>query len=120
MLTTVITALIYLCIFAIVVYLVIYVLGVIGVPIPPKVIQLVWVIVALIAILWLVNMVVGGGGLKLGKLTGLVGTAEARPRVTVTAPTDRTNAEIICPWVTGSVAYDWPQARQKMMLGQCP
>jgi len=66
MLTSVITFLIYLCIFAIVIYLVIYVLGVIGVPIPPKVLQLIWVIVALIAVLWLVQMVTSGGSFKLG------------------------------------------------------
>lgn len=45
---------------------------------------------------------------------------EARPRVYVTAPTSRTNAEIICPWVTGSVSPTWPQAQQAMMLGVCP
>ena len=71
MLTTVITALIYICLFALVVYLVVWVLrDVVGLPIPPKVIQIIWVIVALIAILWLVQMVLGGGGgLKLGRLT---------------------------------------------------
>jgi hypothetical protein len=62
MLTSVITFLIWICALAIVIYLVIYVLrDVIGLPIPPKVIQLIWVIVALIAILWLVQMVLGGG-----------------------------------------------------------
>jgi len=67
MLASVITFLIYLCLLAIVVYLVIWVLrDVIGLPIPEKVIQLLWVIVALIAILFLVNMVMGGGTLKLG------------------------------------------------------
>jgi hypothetical protein len=66
MLTSVITFLIYICILAIVIYLVIFVLrDVIGLPIPAKVIQLLWVIVALIAILWLVQMVLGGGGFHL-------------------------------------------------------
>jgi hypothetical protein len=71
MLTSVITFLIWICVLAIVIYLVIYVLrDVIGLPIPAKVIQLLWVIVALIAILWLVQMVLGGsGGFKLGRLT---------------------------------------------------
>jgi hypothetical protein len=65
MLTSVITFLIYICVLAIVIYLVIYVLrDVIGLPIPPKVIQLLWVIVALIAILWLVQMVLGGGSFR--------------------------------------------------------
>lgn len=63
MLASVITFLIYLCLLAIVIYLVIWVLtDVIGLPIPPKVVQLLWVIVALVAILWLVQMVLGGGG----------------------------------------------------------
>ena len=63
MLASVITFLIYLCILALVLYLVIWVVrDVIGVPIPAKVIQLLWVIVALIVILWLVQMVLGGGG----------------------------------------------------------
>ena len=65
MIASVITLLIYICILAIVVYLIIWVLGIIGVPIPAKVVQLLWVIVALIAILMLVNMVLGGGGFRL-------------------------------------------------------
>jgi len=72
MLASVITFLIYLCLLAIVIYIVIWVLrDVIGLPIPEKVIQLLWVIVALIAILWLVQMVVGGGGsFRLPHLSG--------------------------------------------------
>ncbi len=66
MLASVITFLIYLCLLAIVIYLVIWVLrDVIGLPIPEKVVQLLWVIVALIAILWLVQMVMGGGSFRL-------------------------------------------------------
>jgi len=66
MLTSVITFLIYVCILALVVYLIIWVLrDVIGLPIPEKVIQILWVIVALIVILWLVQMVLGGGGFRL-------------------------------------------------------
>ena len=68
MIASIITLLIYVVILAIVVYLVIWVLGIIGVPIPEKVIQLLWVIVALVAILMLVNMVMGGG---LGHLPAL-------------------------------------------------
>jgi hypothetical protein len=68
MLASVITFLIYICILAIVIYLVIWVLrDVVGLPIPEKVVQLLWVIVALIAILWLVQMVLGGGGLHFPK-----------------------------------------------------
>jgi hypothetical protein len=62
MLTSVITFLIYLCLLAIVIYIVIWVVrDVIGVPIPERVIQLLWVIVALIVILWLVQLIAGGG-----------------------------------------------------------
>lgn len=63
MLASVITFLIYVCVLALVIYLVIWVLrDVIGLPIPAKVIQILWVIVALIVILWLVQMVLGGAG----------------------------------------------------------
>jgi len=63
MLTTVITMLIYVCIVALVFYLVIWVLrDIIGLPIPAKVIQILWVIFALIVILALVNMLTGLGG----------------------------------------------------------
>ena len=66
MLATVITGLIYICLLAIVIYLVIWVLrDVVGLPIPERVIQILWVIVALIAILWLVQLVVGGGNFRL-------------------------------------------------------
>jgi len=69
MLASVITFLIYICLLAIVIYLVIWVLrDIVGLPIPEKVIQLLWVIVALIAILWLVQMVLGGGGFHLPAL----------------------------------------------------
>jgi uncharacterized membrane protein len=61
MIASVITFLIYVCLLAIVIYLVIWVLrDIVGLPIPDKVIQLLWVIVALIAILWLVQMVLSG------------------------------------------------------------
>ena len=63
MLATVITFLIYVCVLALVIYLVLWVLrDVIGLPIPAKVVQILWVIVALIVILWLVQMVLGAGG----------------------------------------------------------
>ena len=63
MLASVITFLIYVCVLALVIYLIIWVLrDVIGLPIPAKVIQILWVIVALIVILWLVQMVLGAGG----------------------------------------------------------
>lgn len=68
MLASVISLLVYLCLLAIVIYLVIWVVrDVIGLPIPDKVIQLLWVIVALVAILWIVQMV-GGGSFRLPAL----------------------------------------------------
>lgn len=70
MLASIITFLIYVCLLAIVIYLIIWVLrDVLGLPLPEKVVQLLWVIVALIAILYLVQLVVGGGNsLRLPKL----------------------------------------------------
>lgn len=66
MLASVITFLIYICILALIVYLVLWVLtDVCGIPIPAKVIQILWVIVALIVILWLVEMVMGAGGASM-------------------------------------------------------
>lgn len=57
MLETVISFLITLCIFAIVVYIVLWVLGAIGIAVPPKIVQLFWVIVLLVAILMLAKMI---------------------------------------------------------------
>ncbi len=70
MIESVIYALIYICVIALVFYLVIWVLrDVVGLPIPGKVIQILWVIFALIVILFLVQLVLGAGGgrhLRLG------------------------------------------------------
>ena len=69
MITTVITALIYICLLALVVYLVIWVLrDVIGITLPEQVIKILWVIVGLIVLLVLVQAFLGGGGLSLPKL----------------------------------------------------
>lgn len=46
--------------------------------------------------------------------------AIALTKVKISAPVHRPNAEIICPWVSASVAWDWPAAQQAMMLGVCP
>jgi hypothetical protein len=57
MLESVILFLIYICVVAIVIYLVIWVLrDILGLPLPAKVIQILWVIFALIAILFLVRL----------------------------------------------------------------
>lgn len=56
MIESVISLLITLCVLAIAVYLVIWVLGAIGIVIPQKIVQLLWVIVILVAILFLFKM----------------------------------------------------------------
>ena len=62
MIEAIIMMLIYVCVIALVFYLVIWVLtNVVGVPIPAKVIQIIWVIFALIVILLLWRALVGGG-----------------------------------------------------------
>jgi hypothetical protein len=71
MLVAIITALIYLCVLVLVVYLIFWVLGQIGINLPPQVIKIVWVVVALIAILVLVQNVLPSMGLKFGRLTEL-------------------------------------------------
>ena len=69
MIETVISLLIYVCVIALVFYLVIWVLtNVVGVPIPAKVIQILWVIFALIVIL-LLWRAFAAGGLGLPKLS---------------------------------------------------
>jgi hypothetical protein len=73
MLESVIYALIYICLLAIVVYLVIWVLtSVVNVPIPPKIIQLIWVIFALVCILILVRLFLGSGAKIFGALLPLL------------------------------------------------
>ena len=62
MIESVITLLIYVCVLALVVYLIIYVLGVVGIALPPKAIQIIWVIVMLVVILLIVRLVLPGIG----------------------------------------------------------
>jgi len=53
MIESVIIALIYLCVIIAVVWLVIWVLGQLGIPIPAMVMKIIWVIVVLLALLYL-------------------------------------------------------------------
>lgn len=62
MIEAIITLLIYAAVLAIIIYIVIYALGVIGVPLPGKVIQLVWLIFGLLVLLWAFRAL---GGLHL-------------------------------------------------------
>lgn len=61
MIETLITLLIYICILVAVVYLVLWVIASIGVPLPGQVIKIIWIIVALLVILWLVRSLPGLG-----------------------------------------------------------
>ena len=66
MVESVILLLIYICLVVGVAFLVLWVLGQIGVPLPPQVVKIFWVVVALIVILLLYRMispVIGGGHL---------------------------------------------------------
>lgn len=66
MIEAIIIALIWICIAALVLWLVIYVLRtVIGWQVPTKIEQIVWVIFALIALLWLLRAVLPGFGVAL-------------------------------------------------------
>jgi hypothetical protein len=69
MVEAVIYALIYICLLALVIYLVIWVLQTIaGIALPPKVIQIVWIIFALICILVLVRLLLPHSGRLLGAM----------------------------------------------------
>lgn len=64
MIASVITFLIYICIFALIVYLILWILrDIVGLPIPEKVVQILWVIVALVCIGWLCQLFLGGGSI---------------------------------------------------------
>jgi hypothetical protein len=56
---------------ALVIYLILWVLGsVIGVALPAKVVQIIWVIFALVCILILVQLVLPRAGFHIGRLSG--------------------------------------------------
>lgn len=63
MIESVITLLIYVCVLALVIYLVIWVLGQIGVSLPSQVVKIIWIIVALIVLLWFARVLLSSGGL---------------------------------------------------------
>ena len=65
MLTAAVYLLIQVLVIALVIYLILFVLtSVIGVPIPPKVVQIIWVIFGLIVILLLINFITGGAAYR--------------------------------------------------------
>jgi hypothetical protein len=59
MVDAVIYALITICVIVLVIWLIIWVLGQIGVPLPPQVMKVIWVIVALVCILVLWHLLSG-------------------------------------------------------------
>lgn len=66
MIEAILIALIYICVAALIIWLVIYVLQtVVGWQIPAKVVQIVWVIFALLAVLWLLRAILPGIGVSL-------------------------------------------------------
>lgn len=75
MIESIITLLITICVIAILIYVVIWVLGLVGIVLPDKVVQLLWVIFALIVLLLILRIVMSGGGLHLGKWSYLALTA---------------------------------------------
>jgi hypothetical protein len=62
MVEAIISLLIYAAVLAIIIYIIIYALGVIGVPMPGKVVQLIWLIFGLLVLLWAFRAL---GGLHL-------------------------------------------------------
>lgn len=69
MLEAVITALIYICLLALALYLVLWVIeSVIGISLPAKVVQILWIVFTLVVILILVRLLLPGSGRLLGAL----------------------------------------------------
>lgn len=73
MIEAVIYALIYICLLALVIYLIIWVLQTVaGIALPPKVVQIIWIIFALICILILVRLLLPHAGRILGGVLPLL------------------------------------------------
>ena len=60
----------YVCFLALAVYLVIYVLGALGVALPPKVVQILWIIVMLVVLLMILRIVLPG--ISHGHVFGMI------------------------------------------------
>lgn len=70
MFEAVIMLLIQICLVVALIYIVMWVLGIIGIELPPKVVQIAWVIVALFVLLLLYRAL--GSSLHLGKVFGFL------------------------------------------------
>ena len=55
MIITILWALVYLCVIVAIVWLILWVLSKLGIAIPTNVLNIIWVIVVLLSIIWLVN-----------------------------------------------------------------
>lgn len=66
MIESLIMLLIYICILALAIYLIMWVLNtIVGISLPAKVVQIVWVIFILIVVLWIARVLLSGGGMSL-------------------------------------------------------
>jgi formate hydrogenlyase subunit 4 len=66
MIEGIVFALIYICVAALVIWIILWVLNsVVGVALPAQVVKIVWVIFALLALLWLLRAVLPGLGVAL-------------------------------------------------------
>lgn len=61
MIETLIGLLIQVCLVALVIYVILWVLSAVGIQLPARVVQIIWIIVALVVILWLVRALPGLG-----------------------------------------------------------
>ena len=68
MIESIVMGLIYVVLVAIAVYLILWVMEQIGVSLPPQVLKLLWVIVALVVVLVLVRTVLPAAGIRIGGL----------------------------------------------------
>jgi hypothetical protein len=71
MIESVIMACIYLVLFAIAVYILLWVLEQVGITIPPKVMQLLWVLIVLVALLFIIRLFVSSGMLRFPHAIGM-------------------------------------------------
>lgn len=67
MIEGVIGALIQICMVVLVVYVALWVIGMLGLPLPPQVVNIIWVIVALFVLLILLRTLLPSMGLRIGE-----------------------------------------------------
>ena len=73
MIEAIITTLIYVCLLAIAIYLILWVIqSIAGISLPPKVIQIIWIVFVLVCLLLLVRLLLPHSGLHLGGMLPLL------------------------------------------------